>query len=241
MRLPVVCRRGAGLVGTGVARGLGWTALRGRPRAAIAGLAVVLLALPLAGCAASGASPPAAAAGPGILADWRIPELLADGAPGVTRLGAPALRGGPRGTSASFDGASDGLVLDRNPLAGHDRFTIEVVMRPAVGGPAEQRYLHFGEVNGPRVMLETRVTPDGRSWYHDSYVQSGGSGLALIDPALLHPTGAWYHVALVFDRGRFATYVDGRRELEGTVAFAPLPPSRVSIGVRQNEVFWYAG
>ena len=36
-------------------------------------------------------------------------------------------------------------------------------------------------------------------------------------------------------------YVDGVRELEGPVAFRPMSPGRMSLGVRLNKVSWYQG
>jgi hypothetical protein len=201
-------------------------------RRAFAALPLVLV---LAACA--GRSPPPES---GLIADWIVSELIVPNTVGVSIRGEPRVVASPWGDAVAFDGRGDAIFLDHNPLAGRDRFTIEVVMRPHGGGPPEQRYLHFGEPDGDRVLLETRVTPD-RRWYHDSYVRSGEQGLALIDPTLLHPTDEWYHVALVFDRGWFATYLDGRLELEGSLEFEPLPEGRTSIGVRMNEVHWYRG
>jgi len=36
-------------------------------------------------------------------------------------------------------------------------------------------------------------------------------------------------------------YVDGVRELEGTLAFRAMSPGRMSLGVRLNKVSWYQG
>jgi hypothetical protein len=241
--VPRTQPRARGLVAptAGSARGsLSPATLRGvlpaaLPAAIVASL-IASLAGSLASCAALGGR-----GGPSVVADWILPSLLeSEEGSAVSIRGTPSVVQTTIGPAVAFDGSTDAIVLDHNPLAGIDRFTVEVVMRPAADGPAEQRYLHFGEVDGDRVMLETRVTPDGR-WYHDAYVHSRGSGLALIDPVLLHPADEWFHVALVFDRGWFAVYLDGLHELEGSVEFVPITGGRTSIGVRQNEVSWFRG
>jgi hypothetical protein len=63
----------------------------------------------------------------------------------------------------------------------------------------------------------------------------------LIDPALLHPLDQWYHVAYVIDHGKLVTYVNGKKELEGSVVLTPLKGDKTSIGVRQNRVSWFKG
>ena len=36
-------------------------------------------------------------------------------------------------------------------------------------------------------------------------------------------------------------YIDGVKELEGEVAFPAMAAGRVSLGVRQNKVYWFKG
>jgi hypothetical protein len=36
-------------------------------------------------------------------------------------------------------------------------------------------------------------------------------------------------------------FVNGRQELTGKVTFGPMTGGRVSIGVRQNKVYWFKG
>lgn len=198
----------------------------------LSGLGLVVLTALAAGCSLSRAS-----ADRLIIDDWVVRDFLH--MDGVTVLGKPMIVNSPWGEAVAFNGVSDAFDLNHNPLVGYSRFTIEVVMMPDGDGPNAQRYLHFGEADGDRVLLETRVV-DGQ-WYHDSFVQSGDQGLALIDATKLHPTDQWHHVALVFDNGSFATYLNGVRELEGSVAFTPHVGGQTSIGVRMNRVFWYKG
>ena len=47
--------------------------------------------------------------------------------------------------------------------------------------------------------------------------------------------------SLVYDGREMSHYVNGVRELSGTVAFGPLAKGRTSLGVRQNLVYWFKG
>ena len=184
--------------------------------------------------------------------DWRLDDVKTIGGQAVTIVGAPrvvqtpvgpALEGAaPSAPSAlEFNGRTDGLFLDVNPLAGLERFTVEVLFEPAADGPPEQRFLHFEDPAGPkRALLETRMLPDGR-WALDTFLKDGDAALTLLDRARTHAAGEWHAVALVYDGQEMAHYVDGVRELAGAVAFRPMAGGRTSIGVRQNQVYWFKG
>ena len=57
------------------------------------------------------------------------------------------------------------------------------------------------------MLFEIRVI-DGQ-WCLDSYGHSGDAQQALMDRDRLHPLGAWYHVAAVYDGREFSNYVNG--------------------------------
>jgi hypothetical protein len=139
-----------------------------------------------------------------------------------------------------FDGEDDALIMDANPLKGLSAFTVEVLIRPDAGGAEAQRFFHIGEVDGDRMLLETRVTKDGH-WVLDTFLQSGDSSLVLIDRSKPHPLGQWAHVALVLEHGMMKHYVNGQLEIEGELEFQPINSGRTSIGVRLNKVHWYKG
>ena len=172
--------------------------------------------------------------------EWELGRINDALPPGVMRLGTPRTIDSPAGKAVEFDGKGDALFFDSDPLLNLRAFTVEVLLRPDADAPAEQRYLHMGEENGERIMLETRVTPENQ-WYLDAYCRSGDSSKALIDKSLLHPTGNWYHVAFVVDNGLMRTYVDGAFELEGHVPFTPFTRGSSSIGVRMNRRYWFKG
>jgi len=165
---------------------------------------------------------------------WEPVELLQN--PAVEVLGNPEVEDG----ALFFDGKDDALILDENPLEGLSAFTVEVLIRPDAGGAEAQRFFHIGEVDGDRMLLETRVTEDGH-WVLDTYLQSGDSSCVLIDRTKQHPLGEWAHVALVLEGGTMKHYVNGQLELQGDLDFRPINSGRTSIGVRLNKVHWYKG
>jgi hypothetical protein len=38
-----------------------------------------------------------------------------------------------------------------------------------------------------------------------------------------------------------ASYINGEKELEGDVNVTPMVDGKISLGVRQNKVYWYKG
>jgi len=159
--------------------------------------------------------------------------------------GSPRVVATEFGLAVEFDGVDDRLVLATDPLRDADEFTIEMLFLPLDVYPrsAEPRVLHL---EGPgdadrRVTMELRLN-DRHQWYLDTFLKSELGQLALIEPSLVHPTGHWQHAALVYARPHMTTYVNGHRELEGTVDFQPIAPdARLSIGARLNRVHWFAG
>jgi hypothetical protein len=158
----------------------------------------------------------------------------------ATVLGSPKVLDTPIGRATQFDGMDDGLILNTNPLIGTEVFTVEIIFHPDSGGNAEQRFFHMGEIDGDRVLIETRLTEDN-GWFLDTYIRSGESERTLYAINFLHATGRWYHAALVYDGKEMRHFVNGSLELEGLVGFVPMEGGRTSIGCRLNQVFWYKG
>ncbi|MFT3869276.1 MAG: LamG domain-containing protein [Nibricoccus sp.] len=140
-----------------------------------------------------------------------------------------------------FNGRDDGLILPVNPLAGWPRFTIEILIKPDPTGEEEQRFIHIQDTQGRRAMVETRITRD-RQWVLDTYLRATlDHNRTLIDRTKKHPTGQWHWVALVYDGEVMTNYINGVKELEGEVLMPPMTEGSISIGVRQNRVYWYKG
>jgi hypothetical protein len=172
---------------------------------------------------------------------WRLENAKMIGTQEPLVLGAPQpVDAPPAGRALHFNGSSDGLIMPVIPITGWAQFTIEVLFKPEAGGTPEQRFMHVEDTKGGRVMMETRLTEDNH-WYLDTFLLSGPSSLALIDKTKLHPADHWYWVALRYDGKLMTSFVNGVKELEGPVAFAPMVEGKMSLGVRQNRVFWFKG
>lgn len=146
-----------------------------------------------------------------------------------------------RGPAIEFNGSSDGLFIDANPIQDMAAFTIEVEFQPSAGGQEEQRFVHLEEVGtGNRALIELRMTPKNH-WALDTYLRFGETGLTLLDRSRLHPASAWHVAALTFDGAHMRHYVNGVQELDGPVTFRRLGAGTTSLGVRQNLVSHFKG
>jgi putative heme-binding domain-containing protein len=176
---------------------------------------------------------------------WLFDRIENIGGHKTTVLGDPAVIDSPVGKAVQFDGVDDALDIDNHPLAGAETFTWEAIFRPD-GGQTEQRWFHLSERDPAtgldtdnRMLFEIRVVGD--QWFLDSYSQSGTANKALMNRSALHPLGAWYHVASVYDGKEFRNYVNGVREGAAEVQLAPHGPGHTTVGVRINRVFYFKG
>jgi hypothetical protein len=170
-----------------------------------------------------------------------IMSELKTGHSGIITSGNPMSINCKYGRAIRFDGLGDAIFLPDNPLYGLSCFTIEALICPENGGPEEQRFLHIGEIDGDRLLLETRSTKDNK-WFLDTFILSGLEKKAVIDPALVHPVDEWYHIALTVNKtGQMTNYINGKMELSGNVVFKPFNSGEMSIGARRNKVSWYKG
>jgi hypothetical protein len=185
-----------------------------------------------------------AATGSGAEEIWVFDRLDRIGGHAVTVLGHPQVIDTPGGKAIEFNGVDDGLLIDVHPLAGAEAFTWEAVFRPD-GGAAEQRWFHLeenpasGSDEDSRMLFEIRVI-DGQ-WCLDAFNRSGGVQKALLNRKNLHPLGAWYHVAAVYDGRAFRSYVDGVPDGAAEIRLAPQGAGRTSVGVRLNRVYFFKG
>ncbi len=168
---------------------------------------------------------------------WTISDPAKVGGMATEVIGAPKVGDG----AVSFDGVRDGILVPKNPLEGLRAFTIEVLIRPAEGGPTEQRFWHAGDAAAARALLETRLNGKGGWWLDTFLMQPGKAGRTLIDPQRIHPTDTWHWVALRYDGKTMTSFVDGVQELQGEVDFGPMGAGKLSLGVRQNLIHWFKG
>ena len=163
-----------------------------------------------------------------------------DGRP-TTVSGAPRVVDAAGGKAIYFDGVGDGLLLPVNPIEGLEQFTIEVLIQPEVGGGEEQRFLHIQDQEGSRALLEIRLL--GNSWALDTFLRSEKNlaNHTQLDRTKLHPANSWTWVALVYAHGHMAHFVNGVKELESAVDFSPMQAGKISLGMRQNKIYWFKG
>ena len=170
---------------------------------------------------------------------WMFDRLDRIGGHPTTTLGNPRVIDAPGGRAVEFDGEHDALLVDVHPLAGAETFTWEAIFRPD-GGQPEQRWFHLQEAGSEhRLLFEIRVI-EGQ-WCLDSYANSADGQKALMNRKSLHPLGAWYHVAAVYDGREFRNYVNGVQEGAAEIHLAPQGPGRTSVGVRMNLVNYFKG
>jgi hypothetical protein len=170
---------------------------------------------------------------------WTFDRVDRVGGHPTTVLGSPRVIKTPIGTAIEFDGIDDALVVDVHPLAGATTFTWEAIFRPD-GGNREQRWFHLQETGSDnRMLFEIRVVEN--RWFLDSFNFSTTGTATLMNKSSLHPVGAWYHVAAVYDGKTFSNYVNGVQDGAAEVALSPQRPGRSSIGVRINLVDYFKG
>ena len=172
---------------------------------------------------------------------WPIDDTVKIGGHAATILGQPQVITESALKSVHFNGATDGLLLPINPVETFAEFTIEVLLKPDRDGPEEQRFLHLQDELGSRGLMEIRLTQQG--WALDTFLYSlkTESRCTLLDRAKLHPAERWTWVALVYAHGHMTQFINGVKELEGDVNFPPMLAGKISLGVRQNKIYWFKG
>ncbi len=172
---------------------------------------------------------------------WNIDNTKSIGGFSTVAAGAPKIIETDKGKAVEFDGIGDGLIVDSLPLAGAEKFTLEIIFRPDANGPAAQRFLHLQETGSEsRILIETRM-PDSQNWYLDTYIKTPAGDHTLAEPPKPHPAGQWYNATLVYDGETMRHYVNGIEESSAKLAFDPLGAGKTSIGVRINRVHWFKG
>ena len=172
---------------------------------------------------------------------WEVDNLESIGGHKTTVLGSPKVIETDNGRAIEFDGVKDGLLVEELPLAGAEKFTLEIIFRPDAKGPKEQRFLHLQEDGCEyRILIETRLT-DNDLWYLDTYINTAKGDKTLVEPANTHPVGKWYNATLVYDGREMRHYINAVKEMSAELPFGPLNKGKTSIGVRLNQVYWFKG
>lgn len=176
---------------------------------------------------------------------WEINSLSSIGNAQVAVMGNPRVVNTNQRTAVAFDGDSDRLLVNANPLVNATEFTIEIVFNPADAYPnnLEPRFFHIESPDNPnrRVTIELRLN-EKKQWYLNAYIKSEKSQFTLIDSTKVHPMASWVHAAITYKDREFVSYVNGQKELVGQVDYMPIAANaKTSIGARMNQVHWFNG
>jgi len=194
------------------------------------------------GGAGGGAAGLSGAGGAPVMDRWLIDSTTSIHGLTPMVLGAPVVTATPHGDALCFDG-DDAVVLDAHPLDGLGSFTLEALVRiDGVTAAAlnQPRYLHIEATSGPaRATMEARVTET--TFYLDTFLLAGTASHTLVDTAKIHPVGQWTWTALTYDGVTMRHYVDGVEDANGAVTIPAFGPGKMSLGVRQNLMYWFAG
>ncbi len=179
---------------------------------------------------------------------WHFNNLETIAGHAVEVEGDPELLETELGLATYFDGVEDRLLVDSNPIAGSNAFTVEVVFKAddAYNTNYDPRFVHIQDPADSvekRLMLELRINNRGEL-YLDGFIKTDMAKLALIDSSLTHPCNTWLHAAVTYDGSTLKTYMNGVLELEKKVLFKNEvinPSGKVSIGGRMNRVDYFKG
>ena len=176
---------------------------------------------------------------------WKIENMRQVGGNSVTVHGDPEIVEGEEKKFVEFDGNDDGLLVNANPIAGMEEFTIEVDLNPYSGFPEnrEQRFLHIQDPNNEnrRILIELRLN-DRDEWYGDWFIKSENESLTLIDSAHTHPVNEWYTISMVYSNGNVRGYINGQKEVSGSFQYLPIDENaKTSIGTRLDKRSWFNG
>ncbi|MFV8341951.1 LamG-like jellyroll fold domain-containing protein [Flavobacterium sp. XS2P39] len=171
--------------------------------------------------------------------EWILANLLREKSSAIEISGKPQIINSPYGEAVSFNGIDDAFLLNEMPLNSLQEFTVEMIFKPEINAPFEQRILHIGEIKKDRMLLEIRAVDS--NWYFDAFAVSGTNKKTLVEEKLIHPLGQWHHVAFVITPKSLTTYVNGKQELQEEFSFLPIGTGQTSIEVRLNKVSWFKG
>lgn len=176
---------------------------------------------------------------------WKVDSTEEIGEQVVTVSGNPKVISGEDGNAVEFNGVDDGLLIDQNPIAGWQEFTIEVEFKPYKGGPEnrEQRFLHIQDPENEdrRILLELRLN-DRDEWYGDWFLKTEKESLTLIDSASTHSVGEWATMSLQYKNGTVKGFVNGEQEVSGEIDYLPVgPDGKTSVGTRMDQRSWFKG
>ena len=176
---------------------------------------------------------------------WKIDSINEiDGNP-VTISGAPRVISTEEGDAVEFNGKSDGILVQTNPISNWNKFQIEIDIKPYPGFPenVEQRFLHIQDPKNEnrRILIELRLNKN-HEWYGDWFIKTENESLTLVDTTQTHPLNKWSTISLQYEEGEATGYVNGEFQVKGNIKYlSPGSEANTSIGTRMDQRSWFKG
>ena len=173
---------------------------------------------------------------------WDFNDVNSMGGNKTIVAGQPKVIETEKGKAIEFDGVDDGLIVEALPIAGAEKFTVEIIFWPDANGLQTQRFLNLQVNNSKnRLLLMMEASPSDKVWYLQTFIKSSAATLDMFQAEKFYPTGQWSSVAVVYDGQKLHNYVNGREEFAQPMAFAPLGEGKTSIGMKINRQSFFKG
>jgi len=173
---------------------------------------------------------------------WDFNDITTVGGNKTTVVGQPKVVDTEKGKAIKFDGVDDGLIVEALPIAGAEKFTVEILFLPDANGLQTQRFLNLQENNSKsRLLLMMDASPSDKIWYLQTFIKTSAGTLDMFQTEKFYPAGKWNSVAVVYDGQKLHNYVNGREEFAQPLAFAPFGEGKTSIGMKVNRQAFFKG
>ena len=191
------------------------------------------------------ASSSAAQGGPAETVVWKFDRLDSIGGHKTTVLGEPKVIDSPVGKASSSMASMMvcSSTITRSPAP--KLLPGKPSSAPMAVNGSSDGFISASRIPTPAPTLETACSlKSGSSMKHGiltASTKSGTEDATLMNRNALHPLGAWYHVASVYDGKEFRNYVNGVQEGAASVYLAAHGPGHASVGMRINKVSYFKG
>jgi len=175
---------------------------------------------------------------------WPIDNISNIGGYPVAMFGTPEVEEFPEGKAVLFNGINDGLIVQGCPINRSSEFTIEIIFKPNSSFPnnIEQRFVHIQKPNyeSRRMLIELRLN-ENNGWFVDTHIRADSMRLTSLAKDYPHPVGRWYHIAFVYKNGIATHYVNGIKEMSGSIDYIPVDSAYISLGMRMDKRSFFKG
>lgn len=139
-------------------------------------------------------------------------------------------------------GGTDGLLIHKNIMPKAREFSISVKFNPSGMGPWQQRFFHIQDLHSQdRFLMEIRMESD-RTWYADTFFQSGDHHCILQDRNVRFPADQWYDYKATYDGRVLSHSINQEGVMSDSFPNGRLPDeSGCGLGIRWNKIYPFVG